>query len=340
MICKSLYGLDADEIFDIISPMGFTRVHAVSIALGIYRKRKTDISQITGIPGKLKKKLAGKKSIGNFLPIDFQVSEDQTIKYIFCSDKSKMFETVYIPGEKRNTVCISVQSGCRMGCSFCATGSYGFYGDLSAGEMVNQILSIPDSGCITHIVFMGMGEPMDNLGNVLKACKIITAEWGLAISARNVTVSSAGITPGIIEFLDKSQCNLTVSLHSPFPEERKKVVPLEKLYPVKDIIGIMKNYPVRKKRRLSLAYVMISGVNDSISHLEGLKALLGESKVRINLLPYHPVRGELNRSSSSERMRFFKHSLIVSGISASIRRSRGVDISAACGLLASEMKHV
>ena len=340
MICKSLYGLDADEIFDIISPLGFTRIHAVSIALGIYRKRNTDISKITGIPGKLKKEIAGKISLGNFLPVDFRVSEDHTIKYIFRSDKGKMFETVYLPGEKRNTVCISVQSGCRMGCSFCATGSYGFYGDLSAGEIVNQILSLPDSGSITHVVFMGMGEPMDNLGNVLKACKIITAEWGLAISARNVTVSSVGVTPGIKEFLDRSQCNLTVSLHSPFPEERKKVVPLEKVYPVKDIIGMMNKYPVRKKRRLSLAYVMISGVNDSISHLEGLKALLGESKVRINLLPYHPVRGEINRSSSPERMLFFKHSLIVSGISASIRRSRGVDISAACGLLASEMKQM
>jgi 23S rRNA (adenine2503-C2)-methyltransferase len=217
------------------------------------------------------------------------------------------------------------------------TANYGFRGNLSAGDIVNQIISIPEASKVTHIVFMGMGEPFDNLENVLKACEIITSEWGLAVSPRNVTVSTVGITPGIEKFLERSNCNLTFSVHSPFSEERKLYVPVENHHPAYRIIEIMKNYPIRKKRRLSLAYVMIKDINDSDSHLEGLKALVKGSKIRINLLPYHQTGENTNAPSSDQRMQFFKHNLIISGISASVRKSRGVDISAACGLLASDL---
>jgi 23S rRNA (adenine2503-C2)-methyltransferase len=226
-----------------------------------------------------------------------------------------------------------------MGCSFCVTSKYGFRGNLTAGEIVNQIISIPEADKITHVVFMGMGEPLDNYDNVLKACSIITSEWGLAISKRNVTVSSVGITPGIEKFLQDSECNLALSLFSPFPHEREKLVPAEKLYPVLKIIKIMKGTPVKKKRRLSLAYVMINGINDSDLHLEELIKLVKGSEIRINLLPYHQIMNDHNISSTGERMQYFKHSLVLSGISASIRKSRGGDISAACGLLASGLKH-
>jgi 23S rRNA (adenine2503-C2)-methyltransferase len=225
-----------------------------------------------------------------------------------------------------------------MGCPFCVTGRYGFHGNLSAGEIVNQVISIPYASKVTHVVFMGMGEPMDNLENVLKACIILTAEWGLAISPRNITVSTVGITPGIEKFLGNSECNLTLSLHSPFSDERKLVVPVEKRYPVHEIVQIMKNYPVKKKRRMTIAYVMIKNLNDTDIHLEGIKTLLAGSKIRVNLLQYHKMPDDQHISSSPERMQFFKHSLVISGISASIRKSRGVDISAACGLLASGLK--
>ena len=174
-----------------------------------------------------------------------------------------------------------------MGCPFCVTGRYGFHGNLSAGEIVNQVISIPGSSGVTHVVFMGMGEPMDNLENVLKACRILSSEWGLAISPRNITVSTVGITSGIEKFLQSSECNLTLSLHSPFPDERELVVPAEKRYPVHEIIRIMMNYPLKKKRRLSIAYIMIKNLNDTDLHLEGLKALLKGSKIRVNLLQYH-----------------------------------------------------
>jgi 23S rRNA (adenine2503-C2)-methyltransferase len=334
MIRNSLCGLTSDEIFRLIRPSGFSLSHAVAIANSIYKKRTGGISQITKIPGKLKKLLEADTCSGIFKPDKYEVSADNTVKYLFRTEAGKEFETVYIPDNKRHTVCVSTQSGCRMGCPFCVTARYGFRGNLTAGEIVNQIISIPDAGKITHVVFMGMGEPMDNLENVLKACEIITAGWGLAISSRNVTVSTVGILPGIEKFLQDSDCNLTFSLYSPFTEERKMVIPAEKHYPAHEIIGMMKNYPVKKKRRLSVAYVMIKDLNDSDNHLDGLKALLRGSKIRVNLLPYHSAGDDINVSSSDEKMQMFKHRLVVSGISASVRKSRGTDISAACGHLA------
>jgi 23S rRNA (adenine2503-C2)-methyltransferase len=337
MVKVSLCGSTAGEIFDLIFEAGFTMNHAVTISNAVYKKGISLISLIPEIPKKLKAELEGKAIPGLFKPVASELSADKTVKYLFRTESGMEFETVFMPDEKRNTVCVSTQSGCRMGCPFCVTGRYGFHGNLSAGEIVNQVISIPDKSKITHIVFMGMGEPMDNLENVLKACSILIAEWGLAISQRNITVSTVGITPGIKIFLESSECNLTLSLYSPFPDERKLVVPAEMRYSVDEIINIMKNYPIKKKRRLSVAYVMIKELNDTDHHLEGLKALLKSSGIRVNLLPYHMVPGDDNISSPAERIQFFKHSLIVSGISASVRRSRGIDISAACGLLAAGM---
>lgn len=338
MVKKSLCGLTSDEIFNFIESYGFSPAHAVKISNSIFKKHIVDISLIPGIPKKLLTDLSNNARSGISIPVASQISADKTVKYLFRTESGKEFETVFIPDNKRNTVCVSTQSGCRMGCPLCITSRYGFRGNLSAGEIVNQIISLPGTEKVTHVVFMGMGEPMDNLDNILKACNIITAEWGLAISPRNVTVSTVGITTGITEFLEKSDCNLTLSLHSPFTDERSVFVPVEKKYPVQEIIEIMRNYPVKKKRRLSVAYIMIKDLNDSDTHLEGVKALLKGSAVRVNLLRYHPAGNDMNRPSSEERMNYFKHNLIMSGISASVRKSRGIDISAACGLLASGLK--
>ena len=338
MVKKSLCGLTADEIFDLIRPLNFTSSHAVSISNSIYKKGILNISEIVKIPYRLKEELYNIAATGIYLPLASEVSADKSVKYMFRTENGKEFETVYIPDNKRNTVCVSTQSGCRMGCSFCITGRYGFRGNLTAGEIVNQILAIPQAGKVTHIVFMGMGEPMDNLENVLKACSIITAEWGLAISSRNITVSTVGIMPGVEQFLQKSDCNLTLSLYSPFRAERREIIPVENKFPVHNIIEMMKNFPLKKRRRLSLAYIMIKNLNDTDSHLEELKSILKGSKIRVNLLSYHPGNNDKNCSSPAERMQFFKHNLIISGISASIRKSRGIDISAACGLLAAGLK--
>jgi 23S rRNA (adenine2503-C2)-methyltransferase len=330
---KSLCGLTADEIYDLIGSSGFTRIQAVSVSNSIYKKKISEITHFAGVPLRLKEMLQDVAFTGINPPISLEVSADRSVKYLFRSEDGKEFETVYIPDEKRNTVCVSTQSGCRMGCSFCVTSRYGYRGNLTAGEIVNQIIAIPYSSNVTHVVFMGMGEPMDNIGNVLKACKLITSEWGLAISSKNVTVSTVGIMPGIERFLSESECNLTLSLFSPFAGERKKMVPVESKYPAGSIIKLLKGYPLKRKRRLSLGYIMIKDLNDTDSHLEELKNILAGSSIRINLLPYH-APDEQYSSSSPERIQFFKHNLIISGISASIRKSRGADISAACGLLA------
>ncbi len=331
---KSLIGLSAMEISELIGAAGFNTALAIALAHSIYKKRTTDPELVKKIPKKLKDMLKENFSTGIFAPVGSELSVDGTIKYLFRTGEGKLFETVYIPDNKRNTVCVSTQSGCRMGCSFCVTAGYGFHGNLTAGEIVNQVISLPGAGTVTHVVLMGMGEPMDNLDNVLKACHILTSDWGLSLSPRNVTVSTVGITPGVKKFLEDSRCNLALSLCSPFEEERKALIPAEVKYPVKSILELLKDYPVRKSRRFSLAYVMIQGLNDTDRHLSELKALIGGSGIRVNLLPFHQAGKEPFTPSSPERLLYFKHNLVISGISASIRKSRGVDISAACGLLA------
>jgi 23S rRNA (adenine2503-C2)-methyltransferase len=326
------------NLVGLIKPEGFDYSHALAITNSIYKKRTAAISLITKIPGGLKKFLAGITFVGIYEPAVSEVSIDKTTKYLFRNAEGKQFETVYIPDGKRNTVCVSTQSGCRMGCPFCVTAKYGFHGNLDAGDIINQVISIPHSGKVTHVVLMGMGEPLDNLGNVLKACEVMTSEWGMAISPRNITVSTVGIKPSIEPFLGSSGCNLALSLFSPFPSERINIVPAERIFPALEIIEIMRNFPVKKKRRLSIAYVMIKNVNDTERHLEELKKILNGTGIRVNLLPYHKVKDDENISSSDERMLYFKHNLVVSGVSASIRKSRGADISAACGLLASGLR--
>ena len=334
---KKLCGTTIDELRSFLLEMGFNDDHASRILISIYRKGVKTPREISNVSGEMRNALATHFSTGIFPPRNTQCSSDGTEKYLFRNDSELEFETVYLSEKKRRTVCISTQAGCRMGCPFCVTGEYGFRGNLSAADMINQVISLPGSKEVTHIVFMGMGEPMDNIDEVLKACTIMTSKWGLALSPGNITVSSVGIMPGITEFLTRSECNLTISLHSPFPDERKKMVPAEKKYPVRKIIEYLQLYPHKKKRRLSVAYIMIKDFNDTNSHLQELITLFKGTSIRVNLLPFHKVKNDNAETSTDERMLFFKHNLVISGISASIRKSRGADISAACGLLATDL---
>ncbi len=331
----NLVGLTVGEIYELIKPEGYNLTHAATIANSIYKKRIKDFPGISKIPVKLQHLLGKIAEVCDYCPVATDVSRDGTIKYLFRNHEGQQYETVYIPDKKHDTICVSTQAGCRMGCPFCMTARYGYHGDLNAGDIIGQIFAIKPDAKLTHVVFMGMGEPLDNTDNVIKACGILTAEWGMALSPANITVSTIGVTSSVIPFLEKTGCNLTVSLVSPFPEERIKIVPAERKFPVLEIINILKGFQTKKKRRFSVAYVMISGLNDTERHLEGLKRLLSGSGIRVNLLPYHRVEGDSQVPSSEERMMHFKHNLVVSGISSSIRKSRGQDISAACGLLAS-----
>lgn len=319
---------------------GYARDYSFRILTSFYRNRQYDISRVADIPKKLKELVISSYDTGLMKPLGKSVSSDQSIKYLFRSGRDLYFETVFIPDGKRNTVCVSTQSGCRMGCPFCLTGQHGFRGNLNAGEIVSQVLSISGSSPVSHVVFMGMGEPMDNLEEVIKACEIFTSGWGLSLNTGKVTVSTVGIIPAVKRYLSETRCSLTVSLFSPFAEERREVVPAERRHPVGEIIKLMRDAPEIRNRRFSVAYVMIKDLNDSDRHLQELKRIFNGSAIRVNILPYHSSGKDSYRSSDVERMMRFRHELVISGISASIRRSRGADISAACGLLAAGLSQI
>jgi len=306
--------------------------YAQRLLYWIYKRNITSFTEINDIPKKIVSAIEGTFVTGLFEPLTSVLSDDGSIKYLFRNANGLAYEAVYMPEGKRSTVCVSVQSGCRMGCRFCATGKYGWKGNLTAGEIINQVVSIPHK--ITHVVLMGMGEAGDNIDEVIKACRILTAQWGLAVGRAKVTVSTVGILPSLRRLLEETDCNITLSLHSPFAEERKKVIPAETRWPFASALAMMKEFQLKKLRRFTVAYVMLSGINDTGRHLDELIRLLKGNRVRINLLPYHPFEGDENRSTSYKNMMEFKHALVSSGIEATVRRSRGKDIDAACGMLA------
>jgi 23S rRNA (adenine2503-C2)-methyltransferase len=332
-------GVTYEQLLQFMALSGFEDHHALKAVTDFYRRRISDFHSMENIPKAVRELLGSRFRSELCSPVKHEESADKSVKYLFVNDEGKAFETVFIPDRKRKTICVSTQSGCRMGCPFCLTGRYGFRGNLTAGEIVGQVMSVPFSSEITHVVFMGMGEPLDNLNEILTACRILTASWGLAISPGNVTVSTVGIIPAARRFLSESKCNLTLSLFSPFAEERAEVVPAERKYPAREIIKMLREYREPGKRRFSVAYVMIGDLNDTEYHLEELIKLLHGSKIRVNLLPYHVTGEDKFTPSPAERMDHFRQRLTDSGISASVRRSRGADISAACGLLAAGLRN-
>lgn len=325
-------GSDLAEIQAFLASRGIDGKYARRLLYWIYRKAIRSFGEINDIPKIVLTDLEDNFVTGLCSPVDSDISDDGSVKYLFTTPGGLLHETVWLPDGKRQTVCISVQAGCRMGCRFCATGQNGWSGNLTAGEIVNQVVSLPHG--FTHIVMMGMGEPGDNIEEVIKACNILTAEWGLAAGSSRVTVSTVGVTPSVKRLLDETDCNITLSLHSPFPDERQQVIPAEARWPFAGTLRLMQEYAGRRKRRFTVAYVMIKGKNDSDRHLDELKRLLAGTGIRVNLLPFHPPEKDREQGSDLATMMSFKHHLVTSGISASVRRSRGADISAACGMLA------
>jgi 23S rRNA (adenine2503-C2)-methyltransferase len=330
----TLAGSELSDIEALLYSLGVDAAYSRRLLYWVYRRAIRSFAEINDIPSRVIRLLSENTSIGLNSPVASELSADGSVKYLFSGSGGHNHETVWLPDGKRSTVCVSVQSGCRMGCRFCATGRNGWGGNLTAGEIVSQVVSIPHE--ITHIVLMGMGEPGDNIDEVLKACRIFTAEWGLAAGRSKITVSTVGVTPSVMRLLEETECNITLSLHSPFPEERKDVIPAETRWPFEETLSLLKSYDNRRKRRFTVAYVMIDGRNDTIRHLEEMKRLLTGTAIRVNLLPYHPLAGDDARSSGSEVMMKFKHELVTSGISASVRKSRGADVDAACGMLAAK----
>ena len=255
------------------------------------------------------------------------------------SQLNKYVEAVFIPDGDRGTLCVSCQIGCKMGCRFCVTGQQGFHGSLDTSEILNQIFSIPEFDRLTNIVYMGMGEPMDNLDNVLRSTQVLTAPWGLGWSPHRITVSTVGIIPGLRRFLDESQCHVAVSLHNPFAAERLNIMPMQKAYPIANVVALLRQYDWSGQRRISFEYTMFKGLNDDTRHAAELVRLLKGLYCRVNLIRFHSSPDTPFKTASSQAMERFKDYLNSHGITCTIRASRGEDIMAACGLLAGQAKH-
>jgi 23S rRNA (adenine2503-C2)-methyltransferase len=328
-----LSGRSYSEITDILAEGGFSQIPAEKIMYWLYRKRINDFMDMENLPKSVRLYFKDHFIPGFYEPFQAIASADSSRKYIFTTRTGLPAESVYMPDIKRNTVCISSQAGCRMGCRFCCTGRLGFHGNLDADEILNQIISIPESGKLTHVVFMGMGEPLDNYENVLKVIDILSAQWGFAFSQRNITVSTIGIRPVLQRFIESTKCNLAISIHSPFESERNEMIPAGCRYSVNEIMDIFDVHDRKKDRRITFQYIMLKDMNDTERHLQELIRILKGSGIRINLMRYHPTENDTLRSSPDERQWYFKKQLIYNGISASIRKSRGEDIGAACGLL-------
>ena len=331
-----LFGLTLSQLTDLVLAEGLPKFAAKQIADWLYKKDVESIDQMTNLSLDARAKLREKYRIGLVKPTKVAASADGTKKYLFTTESLKFVEAAYIPDADRATLCVSSQVGCKMGCLFCMTGKQGFQGNLSAGEIVNQLRSIPEWQGITNIVYMGMGEPFDNPDNVLASLEILTSDWGMAMSPRRITVSTIGVKPAMIKFLENSQCHLAVSLHNPFDDERRALMPIQNVYPIQDVVDEIRRYDFSGQRRVSFEYVMFDGVNDSPRHVKELTRLLSNLNCRVNLIRFHPIPDSPLKGSSDDKIMEFRDALTSKGIFTTIRTSRGEDIQAACGLLSTK----
>jgi 23S rRNA (adenine2503-C2)-methyltransferase len=329
----ALVGKSYEELKTIVSGLGMPAFTVRQLAEWIYKKRVISIDEMTNISAKNRDLLNEHYEIGRTLPVHTVESTDGTKKYLFKTEGGHFIESVYIPEEDRATLCVSSQVGCKMGCVFCMTGRQGFTAQLSTAEIINQIMSIPEAETLTNIVFMGMGEPFDNTLPLLRSLEILTADYGYAWSPRRITVSSIGLIPALKIFLEKTNCHLAISLHSPFSQDRLLLMPIEKTYPVSKVLEELRKHDFSKQRRVSFEYILFEGINDTMRHAVELVKILKGIDCRVNLIRFHSIPDSDLKSSSQEKMTFFRDYLSSNGVTCTIRRSRGEDILAACGLL-------
>ena len=335
---KILLGMNVDELKALVVSLGMPAFTAKQIAKWMYDSNVKDIDQMTNISKANRLKISENCTIGAMPPLDCQKSKDGTIKYLFPTASGKFVETVYIPDGDRATLCVSSQVGCKMNCLFCQTGKQGFEGNLTAADILNQIYSLPEVNELTNIVFMGQGEPMDNLDNVLRATQVLTADWGYQWSPKRITVSSVGIKNKLKRFLDESSCQVAISLHSPLHDQRAELMPAERGMAIKDVVELLRNYDFAHQRRLTFEYIVFGGVNDSETHAKAICRLLKGLDCHINLIRFHQIPNVPLHGASERKMEAFRDYLTQHGFYTTIRASRGEDIFAACGLLSTDRK--
>lgn len=333
-----LIGMNIAELEAVAAGCGMPRYAARQMADWLYQKRVASIDDMTNLSKRARATLAASYCTGREEPLKRVASADGTVKYLFRGANDRDVEAVMIPDRDRSTLCVSSQAGCRMNCAFCMTGRQGFHGNLSAAQIINQILSIEESESLTNVVFMGMGEPTDNLDAVVRAIDILTAPWGLAWSPKRITVSTVGRPDGIRQLLEKTKVHMALSVHSPFGSERASMMPVERAYPVAEVIELLRGHDFAHQRRLSVEYTMMKGKNDDMRHADALARLLRGTDARVNLIRFHPVPGYDEKAPETDVMTAFRDRLNALGITATIRASRGEDIDAACGMLAGKEK--
>lgn len=351
-----LLGKTPAELKAIVTSLGLPAFTAKQIADWMYSKRVHSIDEMTNISKAGREKLSALYEVGAVAPAGMALSSDGTKKYLFpvsCVRKSGLnayetaqpedfedaaIEAVMIPDADRKTLCVSSQSGCRMGCKFCMTGRQGFHGHLSAADILAQFISIDESQELTNAVFMGMGEPLDNWENVSRAIEVLTADWGFGWSPKRITLSSIGVLPNLRKYLEESRCHLAISLHYPFSDERLSMMPVQKAYPIDEVISMIRQYDFTGQRRVSFEYTMFAGFNDTKRHEDGLIRLLRGLECRVNLIRFHQIPDFPYKTSSDSIMEAFRDRLSAHGLTCTIRSSRGEDILAACGMLAGQHK--
>jgi len=330
---QNLFGKTLEQLGAVAAEAGLPGYAARQIGEWIYKKDSRGFAGMSNLPRRARELLSELYDIEHQPPVKATESSDGTRKYLFAAEKGGFVEAAWIPEARRSTLCLSVQVGCKMGCLFCMTGKQGFQGQLSAGEIVNQYRSLPERGTVTNIVYMGMGEPLDNLSNVLDSLDVLCSDYGFGLSPSRITVSTVGLLPAMRTFLERSRCHLAVSLHTPFEEERRRLMPVENVYPMKDVLDELRGSALRGQRRVSFEYILFDRLNDTPRHARELARILNGIRCRVNLIPFHPIPGTPLAPSPPAAMVQFEAHLREHGIRTTIRRSRGQDIAAACGML-------
>lgn len=331
-----LLGKNPAELKEAALQAGLPAYAGKQIAGWLYDRRVKSFDEMTNISKVGRERLKEEFDLGVVQPSACQVSMDGTKKYLFPAGKSDAVEAVMIPDDDRKTLCVSSQAGCRMGCKFCMTGRQGFHGNLPVSMILSQFIAIEEAPDLTNAVFMGMGEPLDNYDNVMKAIEVLTSDWGFGWSPKRITLSTIGVLPNLKRYLDSTKCHVAVSLHNPFPDERASIMPVQKAWPLSDVVGLLREYDFTGQRRVSFEYIMFAGLNDTKRHADALIRLLKGLECRVNLIRFHKIPDAPFETSPRLVMENFRDRLSNHGITCTIRASRGEDIMAACGMLAGE----
>lgn len=332
----NLKDLSLEEINDLVTALGEKSFRAKQVVDWVFKKGVSSISEMSNLPKTFRDELSEKAFISKLHILKKQQSDDETVKYLFRLGDGETVETVFLKHVYGNSVCVSTQVGCKMGCGFCASTIGGFQRNLTAGEIYDQVLTVEQNTGerVSSVVIMGSGEPLDNYGNVLKFIRLVTAPYSLNIGIRHITLSTCGLVPGIKRLAEEGLgITLSISLHAPEDNLRNKIMPVNRKYSLKELISACREYISKTGRRVSFEYILIEGLNDSREHAIALSNLLKGMLCHVNLIPVNPVRERNWYRPSDKAVRSFLELLERNNIPATLRREKGTDIDAACGQL-------